>query len=136
MAEHRIGKHFREAHKNILQAFDRLLCSAEFSRLNFEPRDFIDSRGKPQRTTQMTKDCSTASATACGRNALLSPEYQRLKVEPLIETYAVGNGATRETRTIRMTKDSFMFLALVFSKAEAGRIKEVLIAAFKAMADQ
>ena len=69
VAERRIGKHFREAHKNILLAFDRLVCSAEFSQLNFEPRDFIYARGKPQRTIQMTKDCSTASATACGRNA-------------------------------------------------------------------
>ena len=67
---------------------------------------------------------------------LLSPEYQRHNFVPLIETYTAGNGATRETRTIRMTKDSFMFLALVVSNAEAGRIKEVLIAAFKAMADQ
>ena len=69
VSEHRIGKHFRKAHKNILQAFDRFVCSAEISRLNFEPRDFIDSRGKPQPTIQMTKDCSTASATAYGRNA-------------------------------------------------------------------
>ena len=77
------------------QAFDRLVCSAEISQLNFEPRDFSDARGKPQHTIQMTKDCSTASATACGRNALLGPEYQRLNFEPLIETYTAGNGATQ-----------------------------------------
>ena len=52
----RIAKHFKKAHKNVLRAFDQLDCSAEFSRLNFEPRDFIDERGKPQRTIQMTKD--------------------------------------------------------------------------------
>lgn len=84
-------KHFRKAHKNILQAFDRLLSSAEFSQLNFEPRDFIDARGKPQRTTQMTTDCS---ATACESNALFSPEYHRHNFVPMIETVAVGNLST------------------------------------------
>ena len=65
-----------------------------------------------------------------------SPEYQRLNFQPLIETYTVGNGATRESRVVRMTKDGFIFKVLGFQGAEAGRIKGISIAAFNAMADQ
>ena len=52
----RVAKHFKRPHKNVLRAFDALECSPEFSRLNFEPREFIDSRGKRQREICMTKD--------------------------------------------------------------------------------
>lgn len=52
----RVAKHFKKAHKNVLQAIDRLECSEQFSRLNFQPRDFIDIRGKQQREISMTKD--------------------------------------------------------------------------------
>jgi Rha family phage regulatory protein len=47
---------FGKRHKNVLRAYDTLQCSAEFSRLNFEPSDYIDERGKPQRMIKMTKD--------------------------------------------------------------------------------
>lgn len=52
----RVAKHFKKAHKNVLQAIDRLECSEEFSRRNFQPREFTDSRGKQQREINMTKD--------------------------------------------------------------------------------
>jgi Rha family phage regulatory protein len=40
----------------VLRAFDNLKCSAEFSRLNFQPSDYVDERGKPQRMVKMIKD--------------------------------------------------------------------------------
>ncbi|WP_108374885.1 Rha family transcriptional regulator [Limnohabitans sp. T6-5] len=52
----RVAKHFKRAHKNVLRAFDAMECTTEFNRLNFEPRDFTDSRGKQQREIWMTKD--------------------------------------------------------------------------------
>lgn len=51
-----VAKRFNKRHKNVLRAYDQLECSYEFSRLNFEPREFIDSRGKIQREILMTKD--------------------------------------------------------------------------------
>lgn len=51
-----VAKSFGKQHKNVLRAYDTLQCSAEFSRLNFEPSDYVDERGKPQRMVKLTKD--------------------------------------------------------------------------------
>ena len=32
----RVAKHFKKRHDNVLQAYDRIECSTEFSRLNFQ----------------------------------------------------------------------------------------------------
>ncbi|RUP23443.1 MAG: hypothetical protein EKK45_29855 [Curvibacter sp.] len=57
----RVAKHFGKQHKNVLRSIDLMRASsveeiAEFWRLNFEPRDFVDERGKSYRAFQMTKD--------------------------------------------------------------------------------
>lgn len=52
----RVAKHFKKQHKNVLQAFDRLECSDEFNRLNFQPVEEIDEKGEARRVIRMTKD--------------------------------------------------------------------------------
>jgi Rha family phage regulatory protein len=52
----RVAKHFKKAHKNVLQAFDRLECSEEFNRLNFQPVEELDEKGEARRVVRMTKD--------------------------------------------------------------------------------
>lgn len=57
----RVAKQFGKQHKNVLRSIDLTRAStvaeiAEFWRLNFEPRDFVDERGKSYRAFQMTKD--------------------------------------------------------------------------------
>ncbi len=56
----RVAKHFKKAHKNILQAFDRLECSPEYHRLNFQPMIEKITVGKgatrESRVIRMTKD--------------------------------------------------------------------------------
>lgn len=52
----RVAKHFKKAHKNVLQAFDRMQCSPEFNRLNFQPVEEPDEKGEPRRVIRMTKD--------------------------------------------------------------------------------
>lgn len=47
---------FGKEHKNVLNTIKQLGCSEEFSRLNFEPRDYKDSRGKMQSMCEMTRD--------------------------------------------------------------------------------
>jgi Rha family phage regulatory protein len=42
----KIAAAFNIAHKNVLQAIERLECSAEFSRLNFQPSEFTNARGR------------------------------------------------------------------------------------------
>ena len=57
-----VAEHFGKQHKNVLRDIQALDCPAEFSRLNFEPRDFIDSRGKVQPMVSMTRDGFTILA--------------------------------------------------------------------------
>jgi Rha family phage regulatory protein len=52
----RVAKQFKKAHKNVLRAYDRLVCSDEFNRLNFEPVEDADSKGEDRRVIRMTKD--------------------------------------------------------------------------------
>lgn len=45
----KVAQHFKKRHKNVLQAVENLLLDNEenvISRLNFQPRDYKDSRGK------------------------------------------------------------------------------------------
>lgn len=51
-----VAQHFGKRHKNVLQAFDRMECSQEFNRLNFQPIEYTDIKGRAQRAIQMTKD--------------------------------------------------------------------------------
>lgn len=57
----RVAKHFKKLHKNVLRDYDRLECSDEFRRLNFEPT--VETRVNPSggapipsRVVRMTKD--------------------------------------------------------------------------------
>lgn len=51
-----IAKRFGKNHKNVLRAIENIGRTAEFSRLNFEPRDYIDDRGKVQPCFNITRD--------------------------------------------------------------------------------
>lgn len=52
----RVAKHFKKLHKNVLRAYDKLECSPEFNRLNFEPVEETDAKGESRRVIRMTKD--------------------------------------------------------------------------------
>ena len=57
----KVATGFNKKHKNVLQSIDVMRKSAnrtinEFWRLNFQPRDYIDQRGKVQRMYEMTHD--------------------------------------------------------------------------------
>jgi Rha family phage regulatory protein len=51
-----LAKTFNKRHGNVLRAYDGLPCSAEFSRLNFEPTQYVDEQGKTCRAVKMTKE--------------------------------------------------------------------------------
>lgn len=51
-----ISDRFGKRHDNVLRAILNLECSDEFSRLNFEERDYTDERGKVQPMYRITKD--------------------------------------------------------------------------------
>lgn len=51
-----VAKRFGKRHDNVLQKFDGLGCSDEFTALNFQVSEYIDATGKPNRMILMTKD--------------------------------------------------------------------------------
>ncbi|MFC3072374.1 Rha family transcriptional regulator [Shinella pollutisoli] len=53
-----LADRFRKAHKNVLRDIDKIRseCGAEFDRLNFEPIDYLDAKGRKQRAYRLTRD--------------------------------------------------------------------------------
>ncbi len=51
-----ISARFGKRHGNVIRAIENLDCSREFSRLNFESRDYIDGRGKVQKSYGISRD--------------------------------------------------------------------------------
>lgn len=47
---------FGRRHKDVLKAYDRLRCSAEFNRRNFAPVEYLDAKGQMRREILMTKN--------------------------------------------------------------------------------
>ncbi len=51
-----VAEKFGKLHKNVVRDIRRMECSEQFSRLNFEPSDYVDERGKEQPMFVMTRD--------------------------------------------------------------------------------
>ena len=51
-----ISARFGKRHGNVIRAIENLECSNEFSRLNFESRDYLDGRGKLQKSYDISRD--------------------------------------------------------------------------------
>ena len=65
-----VAAHFGKLHKNVLQAIQSLDCSPEFSRLNFQPAEYLDEQGKPRPNYEITRDGFTFLAMGfTGREA-------------------------------------------------------------------
>ncbi len=43
-------------HDNVIQKIERLECSIEFNRLNFELIDYADQKGEPRKMYTLTRD--------------------------------------------------------------------------------
>jgi Rha family phage regulatory protein len=53
---HVVADKFNKRHSNVIRSIENLECSSEFSQLNFEKRDFLDERGKLQKTYDTSRD--------------------------------------------------------------------------------
>jgi Rha family phage regulatory protein len=51
-----VAERFDKLHKNVIQAIERLECSDEFRRLNFQPSSYAASHGKQQPYYKLTRD--------------------------------------------------------------------------------
>lgn len=65
-----VAANFGKLHKNVLRAIERLECSQEFNRLNFELAEFEDAKGEKRPAYRMTRDGFTFLAMGfTGKNA-------------------------------------------------------------------
>ncbi len=51
-----VAEVFGKLHKNVLQSIETLECSQGFYRLNFQPVDYIDSKGESRPYYNITRD--------------------------------------------------------------------------------
>jgi len=51
-----IAQKFKKRHDNVLRAIEKLECSDEFRRLNFEEADYLDDQGKPRPMCRISRD--------------------------------------------------------------------------------
>ncbi|OGV45182.1 MAG: hypothetical protein A2017_06485 [Lentisphaerae bacterium GWF2_44_16] len=51
-----VAEVFGKEHKNIIRAIENLECSSEFNQLNFEPVEYLDSKGEMRPSYQVTRD--------------------------------------------------------------------------------
>lgn len=84
-----VAQVFDRLHKDVLKAIDNLECSEEFSRRNFAPSNYLDSRGKVQPMVEMTFDGFvflvfgfTGAKAAAFKEAYIA-EFNRMRAEPL-----------------------------------------------------
>lgn len=57
-----VAEKFDRTHKNVLQSINKLECSEEFSRLNFQPSTYKNDRGRNYQMFNMTRDGFTILA--------------------------------------------------------------------------
>lgn len=51
-----VAEVFGKEHKNVVRGIESLSCSENFNKLNFEPIEYVDSKGRIQKAYEMTKD--------------------------------------------------------------------------------
>lgn len=51
-----LARTFGKRHADVIRAYDKLGCSAEFNQRNFAPVEYLDAKGELRRSITMTKD--------------------------------------------------------------------------------
>jgi len=52
----KVAEHFHKRHDNVLRAIEKLPCSEDFRRLNFEAATYLDAQKKPREMSRLTHD--------------------------------------------------------------------------------
>jgi Rha family phage regulatory protein len=108
-----VAERFDKLHKNVVQAIERLECSDEFRRLNFQPSSYIASHSRQQPCYKLTRDgFSLLVMGFTGRKAIYWKEryiqaFNMMEAELLKRSieHAEIRGRSREVRVI--TTDAY-----------------------------
>ncbi|WP_334470417.1 Rha family transcriptional regulator [Arsenophonus sp. PmNCSU2021_1] len=98
-----VADYFAKLHKNVIRSIQLLDCSPEFNRLNFEPVNYIDSKGEKRLMYEMTKDGFfflgmgfTGKKAAQFKEAYIA-EFNRMEAELIARRYrSINNLSSSE----------------------------------------
>lgn len=121
-----VAEHFQKRHTNVIRTIRNLDVSEEFSRLNFEPRDYLDERGKVQPMYLVTRDGFamlamgfTGKEAARWKEAYISTfnameaKLRALYVSPLLSQNEFRSGIKLQTKLQLMEQSRSTMHALV-----------------------
>jgi len=121
-----IAEHFGKRHTNVIRAIRSLEVSEEFSRLNFEPRDYVDDRGKVQPMYHITRDGFALLAMGfTGKGAMswkvayittfnaMEVKLRALYVAPLLSEKEFRNGIKLRSKLVLMGQSRSTMAALL-----------------------
>lgn len=123
----RVAKHFGKSHKNVLRAYDNLMCSAEFNRLNFEPVEDLDEKGESRRVILMTKD--GFAFLAMGFTGQVAAQVKEAYIKAFNSMQAqlqqIGMGLWEQRLMLEKRDDQSFALASLGSRFMLSRKKEL-----------
>lgn len=76
-----IAEAFGKQHKNVIQSIERLECSEEFTKLNFQPSEYTDPTGRKLPEYIITRDGFTF--LAIGFTGTKAAGFNRLNFQPV-----------------------------------------------------
>lgn len=91
-----VAETFEKEHKNVLKDIRELDCSEEFNRLNFEPIDYFDARGRKQPMYYMTRDGFTLLAMGYTGEKAMKFKEGYIKQFNVMEKALIGKIKERE----------------------------------------
>jgi len=94
-----VAEKFEKKHKNVLQSIQNLDIPEEFSRLNFQPSEYKDSRGKMMPMYEMTRDGFVLLAMGFTGRKAMEWKIAYINAFNLLEAQAL---ASKDTRMIEM----------------------------------
>ncbi len=97
-----IAEYFGKVHKNVIRTIENLECSEQFSRLNFEPRDFNSGRGQIYQEYIISRDGFTMLAMGfTGKKAMVWKE-KFLTAFNAMETELIKDRSNIEWKAARL----------------------------------
>lgn len=90
----KIAERFGMEHKNVLAKIQKLEIPADFSRLNFQPAEYLDEQGKPRKQYEITRDGFTLLAMGFTGKKAMKFKIDFIKAFNAMETELINRKPT------------------------------------------